>query len=153
MPWRLATSCTAMKPTLCRLPENFAPGFPSPTRSCIGVVPRRKTSLLLGRGGRSSTRRSTRGGTRRRTRSARSARSAFGRRTSRGSSGGGSGGFGLRLHFFGVARRRHHGDEGYVAAGDGAHAFGQRDVAQMSGVVDLEIADIDVDAGWNGVGE
>src|SRR6516162_7673861 len=146
MPWRLATSCTAMKPTLCRLPENFAPGFPSPTRSCIGVVPRRKTSLLLGRGGRSSTRRSTRGGTGRGT--GRRTRSAFGRRTSRGSSGGrsggGSGGFGLRFHFFGVARRRHHGDEGYVAAGDGAHAFGQCDVAQMSGVVNLEIADIDV---------
>ena len=94
---------TAMKPMLWRLPAYFAPGFPSPTRSSIGVVPRRQTSLLLGCGGSrcragSSTRRRAWGSARSR---------AFGRRTgrcgggSRGRCGGGS--FGLGLHFFRIA--------------------------------------------------
>src|SRR4029077_16917294 len=43
-------------------------------------------------------------------------------------------------------------DQGDVAAGDDAHAFRQGDVAQVLGIVDLELADIDVDAGRDGVG-
>src|ERR1700730_14450316 len=140
-----------MKPMLWRLPAYFAPGFPSPTRSSIGVVPRQQTSLLLGGGGTrcrawGSTRRCAWG----------SARRAFGRRPGRCSGGsrgrGGGGSFGVGLYFFRIARRRHHGDQGDVAGGDDAHSFRQGDVAQVLGIVDLELADVDVDAGWNGVG-
>src|ERR1700722_7811683 len=150
MPWRLAISWTTMKPMLWRLPAYFAPGFPSPTRSSIGIVPRQQTSLLLGRGGsrcraRSGTR-STWG----------SARRAFGRRAGScggsGGSGSGSSCFGGGLDFFRIARRRHDRDQGDVAGGDDAHAFRQGDVAQMLGIVDIELADVDVDAGRNGVG-
>src|SRR5580704_14026778 len=152
MPWRLAISWTTMKPMLWRLPAYFAPGFPSPTRSSIGVVLRQQTSLLLGCGG---SRRRARGSARRRAWG--SARSrAFGRRTGRcgGGGRGGCGGssFGLGLHFFRIARRRYHRDERDVAAGNGAHAFRQGDVAQVLGIVDLELAHINVDAGRNGVG-
>src|SRR6202140_1372914 len=152
MPWRLAISETAMKPTLWRLPAYFAPGFPSPTRSSIGVVPRQQTSLLLGGGG---TRCRAWGSTRRRTWGSTRSR-AFGRRTGRrgGSSRGRCGGssFGLGLHFFRIARRRHHRDQGDVAGGDDTHAFRQGDVAQVLGIVDLELADVDVDAGRDGIG-
>src|SRR5580704_889796 len=138
MPWRLAISWTAMKPMLWRLPAYFSPGFPSPTRSSIGVVPRQQTSLLLGGGG---TRCRAWGSTRRCT---------WGSTGSRGRCGGGS--FGLGLHFFRVARRRHHRDQGDVAGGDDTHAFRQGDVAQMLGIVDLELTDVDIDAGRDGIG-
>ena len=77
-------------------------------------------------------------------------------RTGGGSSGsrssGGGSSFGGRFHFFRIARRRHDGDQRDVAAGDHAHAFRQRDVAQMLGVIDFELADIDVDGGRDGIG-
>src|SRR3984885_7723421 len=150
MPWRLAISWTTMKPMLWRLPAYFAPGFPSPTRSSIDVVLRQQTSLLVGCGGsRCRAGSGTRG-------TWGSARRAFGRRA--GSCGGcggcgGSGGcFGGGLDFFRIARRRHNRDQGDVAGGDDAHAFRQGDVAQMLGIVDIELAAVAGDAGRDGVG-
>ena len=50
-----------------------------------------------------------------------------------------------RLELFGVAGRRHDGDEGRVAMHDRAHVRRQLDVAQVLRVADLETRDVDVD--------
>src|SRR6266568_2002520 len=60
--------------------------------------------------------------------------------------------FSCGLHFFGVTGRRHHGDQRNVARGDHAHARRQRDVAKVLGIIDVELADIDLDAARNCIG-
>src|SRR6476661_7159406 len=141
---------TAMKPTLWRLRAYFSPGFPSPTKSsmtnrpCIASLLRRRSSSTRGRRGTSSRSSSS---TWRRS----SARSAFGARSHasfRGGSGSGSSsgsGLGGGLHFFGVARRRHDGDQRQINARNRLHAFREFDVAQMLRIVDLELGDVDLD--------
>src|SRR4051812_49888053 len=143
---------TAMKPTLWRLRAYFSPGFPSPTKSsmtnrpCIASLLRRRSSSTRSRRGAGS--RSSTSGRSSGARGRGSARSTFGARNHtsfRGGSGGrGSGGSGLGggLHFFGVARRRHDGDQRQVNARNRLHPFGEFDVAQMLRIVDLELGDV-----------
>ena len=84
------------------------------------------------------------------------ARRACGCRTRSRRGGGCSrcGGGGLRgsFQFFRIARRRHDRDQSDVPATCDPHAFRQRDVAEVPGVIDIKAADIDVDGGRNGVG-
>ena len=58
-----------------------------------------------------------------------------------GSSSGSSSSFGRGLHFFGVARRRHDGDQRDVAVLQHLHVRRQLDVAQVLRIVDLEAGD------------
>src|SRR5947207_12629263 len=151
---------TAMKPTLWRLRAYFSPGFPSPTKSsmtnrpCIASLLRRRSSSSSTRSRRGAGSRSGACG-RSRTRDRGSAWSTFDARNHtrfRGGSGSrssDSGGLGGGLHFFGVARRRHDGDQGQVNARNRLHAFGEFDVAQMLRIVDLELGDVDLDVIWN----
>src|SRR5471032_158023 len=121
-------------------------------------------SLLVGlrrRGGGGTA--TTRGGSTTGRSTWRSARrstgSTFGAgRGTGGSSGGssrsgGSGGFGGGLEFFRVDGRRHHRDQRDVAMGDHAHIRRQCHIAEMLGMVDVEVADIDVDRYGNRLGK
>src|SRR5208282_2604695 len=114
------------------------------------------TSLLLGRsGGRRRSRAGRRSGstTGRRARS-RTGCCTFGRHAGGGRSSrrsGGSGSLGRSFHLFRIARRRHHRDQGNVFGGHNADALRQRNIAEVLGVVDLELADVDLDSGRDGV--
>ena len=58
---------------------------------------------------------------------------------------GGSGLIGSSLEFFRVSGRRHHRDQRDIALGDHADIRRQLDVAEMLGVVDVNVRDVDVD--------
>src|SRR3954470_19827503 len=138
-----------MKPTLCRLRANFGPGLPSPTnsrmtrrapRSARDQGPRasfERLLLLVAAGGGLGSRGL---GSRCRSSSTRG-RSGTSRRSSSTRSRSSSRGFQL----FGVAGRRHDGDEGRVLGGQRLYAGRQLDVGEMQGVADFERTDVSLD--------
>ena len=60
-------------------------------------------------------------------------------------------GFRRLLHLFRVTRRRHDGDERDVAMLEHLHVVGNRDVAEMLRVADLETGQVDVDRLGDGI--